>query len=288
MLQRIPKRLKPLELGRLFVPESVYLAGDRLRWQDGLAHFQVHLDQTNEVLDEFRALPLENGAEFYVKFAQKWGPLGLCRQHGLPCSHSERCMPRREGGPCPIDPETGRGQVWSEPLDGWRSYVAQCQAVLRVAAALQERGARAGIRDTKTGRCSREDWLLLGGWDVDQWAIDAQPTLLAQMLNRWLSLGAVKPLLVLGNEPTVYMAACADCGKGTGTYRLFGTLAWRLVLTVCRSDGLGHCNACGTTYVVTGHRPRRGSRTYCPQCRKGRVPHRDAQRDYTERRRNRR
>ena len=207
-------------------------------------------------MEDFRGLPPDGGPEAYLRYAKRWGPLGLCARHSLPCPHAEQCLPRR------------RGLVFSEPLGGWRDYVAQFAAALSLAAANQARK-----------KCSREDWRLLGGQGVT-WHLLAQQVLLAEALNRWLTLGSVRPRLLLAGDPVVYMESGSDCGYGSGSYPLFGTLVWQLVLVICRSDGLGRCSGCGVTYVVTGRGPRRGARTYCNLCREAGTPHRDAMRDY--------
>ena len=61
-------------------------------------------------------------------------------------------------------------------------------------------------------------------------------------------------------------------------------LAVRLAFAAAASKGFWVCANCGSPYLPP-RRPQRGRRNYCPECRKKRVPQRDAAREYKARKR---
>ncbi|MFZ0995777.1 MAG: hypothetical protein WAO09_07350 [Candidatus Dormiibacterota bacterium] len=98
-----------------------------------------------------------------------------------------------------------------------------------------------------------------------------QRATLAAFVDRWLALGAVRPVFrwAADQEPRLSFKAGG----------LFGALAVHLAVRVANGQGWAICNGCGAPYA-----PRRlvrsGRRAYCDQCRRDRVPDRDAHRDW--------
>ena len=94
------------------------------------------------MLDQFLSLANAN-AERICSFARKSGVLAICI-HEKPTSHSLDC----DMAPCPeID-------GWSEPLDRWRYYARQFQAVLRIADRLNanQLGEKRGLGCARSGQ----------------------------------------------------------------------------------------------------------------------------------------
>jgi hypothetical protein len=93
-----------------------------------------------------------------LKFARKYGPLGLC-VHGAPFGHRKkssntRCYePGRRGGPDKSNPVVRLTELHRESIEGWRRYSNRANGVLTVADKLRQ-----------DKRASERDWQWL--WDV--------------------------------------------------------------------------------------------------------------------------
>ncbi|HVB13761.1 MAG TPA: hypothetical protein VNH38_03265 [Candidatus Dormibacteraeota bacterium] len=100
-----------------------------------------------------------------------------------------------------------------------------------------------------------------------------QQTALAAFVDRWLELGAVRPVFQWTDQgPRLSFNAGG----------LFGALAVHLAVRVMNAQGWATCSGCGAPYAPWRQEPV-GRRTYCDGCRKKRVPVRDAARDYRAR-----
>ncbi len=214
------------------------------------------------------------------RYAYRWGPLGLCKEHRLPHTHTapSRFVAQQFGGlaahrePCaPSVRLHGGGWQFSEPLSAWQSYARQARALLNIAARLH---------DGNPGE--RKDWkVLYEGFGVVPSARPRGIALvlwerarLALFVSIWLELGNVRPVLTWWDE-----AAWVLAGPGLPGFGLFPALAVQLSLAVSATRGFATCSACGVWYP-TGRQPAAGRRRYCDKCRADKVPMREARRAY--------
>lgn len=279
---------RPLPASRCLTPVRVEIDGERLYYGrgEGLEVERLilrRISPPSELLDRF--VSLSNGSASAVKkFASKYGVLGIC-EHGLPCTH-QSCVPINSGWSC-MPMGWGRGDManspthdpW-EPLSSWFSYSARARALLNIAARLHQ------------GKCGLvNDWQQIHGTtpsqSLDNPSNDNEKRLLIEKwiltgeLNHWLSVGGVRPLIEWGlgkgsTQPRIVLSS------GRLPFGLFGAIGLQLLSAVARSDGLDVCCGCGTAYMP-GRRPNPNRRSYCPNCRKRKVPQRDASRAYYQR-----
>jgi hypothetical protein len=165
------------------VPPKIATAGDRICWSIRDWKGIRRVRPSRATLDQF--LTLANAdAEQICGFARKYGVLAIC-EHGKPTSHNLDCDMTH----CPeID-------GWSEPLDRWRYYAKQFQAVLRTADRLNR---------NELG--TKEDWAVLDPQQDPTFRTATEKTFcvaglagarhrLANIVNDFLDLGAVRPEL---------------------------------------------------------------------------------------------
>ena len=151
---------------------------------------------------------------------------------------------------------------WFEPLDRWRYYARQFQAVLRIADRLNA---------NQPGK--KEDWAVLDPQEDPMFATGTTKTLLAKglagarnrlcgIVNDFPELGAVRPeLFVEDSNWRIYY-------HSVGSGHLFGALAIQLVLAVASVDGFAICSACPNAYLPERW-PNPNQNHYCSkQCRK--------------------
>src|ERR1051325_11079925 len=112
--------------------DGEYLLWSLQNWTDAKAVRSKRL-----MFDQFLKLSHGTGDEI-CNFARRFGMLGICMHHKKPTSHNLIC-----------DLIPGPPGWWAEPLDSWRSYAHQFQAVLRIAE---------GLSRERIG--TKEDWAL--------------------------------------------------------------------------------------------------------------------------------
>lgn len=209
------------------------------------------------------------GNEAILAFARKWGVLELC-DHGLPCTHNhlqEYFMPNNW---CSPNKYTDGERRYFESLRRWKYYAEQARAMLSIAACL---------RHGNPGR--KEDWRLIFRWSREEKhptnfhgeEYDIDKRLLIYLVNRWVALGNVRPIL----------KSEGDCDFITFDTNLFGKLAAQMMMVVGGTNGLGYCSACGMPYAPQ-RQPKSSQRNYCQECRE-RAPWRDAKADQRRRER---
>ncbi len=228
---------------RFFIP-AVELRGSLLhyRWTE----HQILSQATNQgMLDDFLAL---SSAQDVLRFAGRYGVLGLCKVHALPA-----CQPQGHEQVAHCAPGS------PESVDAWLAYAQSARELLGRAVELHQAGSP---KDT--------DW-----WE------------LADQINRWLYLGNVVPVctpatrnpgldlsLVNGmllalrasgftvrpfpNAPAIKMPLIS------GFQGVFSVIAVQLFSAAAAKDGPALCYACGRIYMPT-RRPR-GERHYCQNC----------------------
>ena len=120
------------------IPPEIRTDGVHLFWSLRQYKKIKTVRPSRAMLDQFLKLA-DGSAEAICRFASKFGILGICAEHGQPTSHNLVC----ELAPGPVG-------WWAEPLDRWRLYAGQFQAILRLADELNRE---------RLGR--KEDWALL-------------------------------------------------------------------------------------------------------------------------------
>jgi hypothetical protein len=284
----------PVEPSYIPVPGEVELDGDRLVWRGVVAGMERTEYSNKDLLDRFITLADADKRQI-LSYARKWGVLHIC-EHGLPASHNpqhfglspeqtiEQCaplgwpeIPERFGIP---ENEEDMEQLFSgwEPIDSWRSYSRDAQAILNIAAAIYNRKPR-----------EREDWerLAENADALVQADVSTQQKYLVQAVKRWLVAGNVRPDIVLTSvgrsksnsvsEPRITLG-----GYGPAWGHLFGALACQLMYAITRAKGLAFCDGCGNT-SVPARRPRTDRRNFCKLCQKRGEAIRLASADYRER-----
>lgn len=171
-----------------------------------------------------------------------------------------------------------------EPLAWWRAYVLRARQLLEIAAELgrgKEPSAEAwgklngfteeARRARGLNRAPAAHWL-----DNPHWR-------LAENINWWLDLTGVAPYVVADHK--AFRTQLWSYSRG-----VIGLLAIQLLFAVNRAEALVICSGCGKPYParrvpLKGKRVGRSlaKRNYCDECKRKRVPQRDAARDYRTR-----
>lgn len=280
-----------------------------LVWSDRAAAERLAtgpVSPTRAVIPDVRALELfvrlaDAPAEEILHFAEGFGVLYICGDHGLPSTHYVSIHAAiggfhvPHGDPAIYDPEIPdpeireayrarkltekanyialykrgffnrcklnileTGEYW-EPLQAWRKYSREGQALLRIAA---------GLRAGQPG--ADDDWAVFYGRPLAEGvSLSDRRFFVSLIVDHWLTLGAVRPHLI-------WSEAAASISFGSRS--LFGTLATQLLLAVGTTRALAICAGCGRFFAPTRH-PKPDRRSYCSGCGR-RTAVRDASRDY--------
>lgn len=157
-----------------------------------------------------------------------------------------------------------------ERVDDWRRYAALADALLRFTA-VQVSG----------GRGSDTDWSTIckstAAKNLDRSHLTAaeQSAVTALAVNTWFALARGHRIVDLVK---------ARLQIRSGASNLLGVLITQIAHVMARSDESAVCANCNKAFPPKQPRSR-GSRRYCPKCRKDKVPQRDASRDWRRRRR---
>jgi len=277
------------------VPKSLALRLGRLCYS---GEGQIKSLDPKLLLDRFVSLGRPGSRdEEILEFAKRYGPLYLCKAHGMVSYHKPLLMSFSALGPPPIfgvdEPfkyewcwptvECQNPRTLSESLEKWRALATRANNLLRVATAVR-----------RTGEAPRALWEELDGFtgsfaqrDGASWAYLDEPwSRLAANLEYWIVAADVCVQVGTENQDLV-----ALLGSNPFTYSSFGLIAIQLLLAATRSEGLASCSGCGAPYIC-GRPPLVGKqvglwtakRSYCQNCRATKVPQRDAARDYRKRR----
>jgi hypothetical protein len=196
-----------------------------------------------------------------LRFAQRWGPLGLCREHGLPVLHKWRsvCLPAK------------RRDEFGEDVSQWLKLIARVKAILSIRAELSR--GRIG---------SPRNWRTLYGDDPLGPSIDDRRHLLAWSVSGLLDAANVRPMVFAEPQLGIYFGAPGiidmlaaraeplhekywEWLSNSGT--LYANLSIQLAFAVTNGLGLGTCDACGNFYQPS-KAPRAGERHFCQKCGK--------------------
>ncbi len=255
-----------------------------------------------------------------LRYARRWGVLGICRKHRLPGSHKtdfalSYCRPR-----C-WNEDAAAG--W-EPIESWRHYAQIARSVVIVSrhlrkgevlpwkdAALRPLGRHLSTRQILTGRFKWADALAsrqpktldegvemlanvlkerMAGKPPAIWGTKLEPLDLwqavADAVNEWLALGAVRPWLLLERDlgksrghararklPLLPRLVFAPEFRGVlaPTFPLFGTLGIQLAYVTISERGLFRCVSCGRWDEPTDGRQKYCKRDGCGNAARNRA-----------------
>lgn len=250
-----------LPQGLLWAPSVVEIDGDALVWM-GVSDCEFREVSARGALDTF--LRIRN-ADDVKHFSVRFGVLGLCPQHGLPQDHRTAPWPRWLS---PIDDDTDKpcGAIGRDSVTAWLDWVRRADALIRMAAELHK------------GHVPNHDlWLAASRVNLPRQQHIAQyRRLVGDLVNGWLSLGDVIPVVDWGCDPEPeFRLASGLATPGRGT---FGALAVQLMTTVTRSQTIAFCDGCKTPYFRTVRAPKPGQRNYCGTCHSEGRPARDRKR----------
>lgn len=288
-------RLKREEAPGLFrgwsVPGFLEIRGNSLAYRQ-MGGFDVRKpdrDSMDRLLKEFvllAAAPKED----VLRFAQRWGVLGLCK-HGFPATHKITISKQVSLLPIFKYCDVKNRQDWCyESLERWRYYARQVSAIASLAymPSILEPGEanpedRYGINIWPGSRVEiqglpgdEEDWKALFG---DMWfnflksdRVIAARHLITLAIERLFTMTHIRPAFIWQNrKPDFHF-----CGR-SDKHGLFESIVMQLMLNVSGSRGFSVCRECLNSFLIDQtHR----SASYCPECNK-KIQHRQAtQRHY--------
>ena len=237
------------------MPTEVRLRHGRLEfWRHRTDHSYRRLTPSRDLLTKFAGL-VASDEKVVLKYAQRWGPLGLC-DHDVPFLHhaveGRPCGPTRVGRP-PIA-EPGKHLLCCESIASWKKCAAEARELVNLSA------------KTHLGQLDRE-WFLARAETGDKHTLGWQERSLVRAINRWVELGDVNVWVTVQNGRF-------DITLGRAS--LFSALATQLAFATVRTRGFAVCVGCGRSFYP-GRRPNPSRANYCPTCgRSGAL--RDAQR----------
>ena len=294
------------------IPKRIALDGDRLRWTwtlgsdwPGITPSPL-IEPAAGLLEHFLRLR-EAPARQILRYAQRWGVLGLC-EHDFPAQHPPDYWPSRaiEMHGCPY--------AWDDPC-GFEAVRSSRGRPARAERSKRADGPSVNPRVDfhschvrgiyETGEYVGTPWEPLDAWRT--WARRAHAFLavaaalqdgelgaesdwrLTRDSNRktphtvtaawreltyyagyWLKAADVRPWPQF-QDGIVRFAIGSDWGHSP----LFGAIAVQLVLAICGAQGFAVCDACRNVYAPR-RAPRAGEQHYCQMCRDRKVPQRQA------------
>lgn len=200
-----------------------------------------------ETFEMFVALTEASDREI-LTYANKWGVLGLCREHLWPVGDN-------------LHPQCAK-VCEAEPISAWRKWSRIARALFEISQSLDD-GVEPELRLWES--------LLADGWvEGRRMKMERQKRIVASSINRWLEMGQVHPVLVWdAGEPRVSLG---PAGPWSGGHRggLFGALGIGLLENAGRYL-IATCSGCRKFYNPE-IRPKSGQDRYCQKCRDAGVP----------------
>jgi len=222
-----------------------------------------------------------------AKFADSYGVVLMCAEHGLPLSHSRTVGQQYEQYECDVE----GGQRPFVRIETYRELARRSRAILNLATRLHNSAARLHNRE----ETDPNDWAELGysekpisqrlpkSWkprkadlgERTQQAMDKRTQqereVLGEFIDTWLDQCAFR-LQFEWYEGPKYEGPSLQC-VASG---LVGAVAVAVMLAVAQCDGLAICTSCKGAYAPS-QKPKAGRNNYCPACR-GSGRSRDAKR----------
>ena len=203
-----------------------------------------------------------------LKFARKWGTLGICKLHGNP-GCGKRLLDGQVCGPEQVG-LVGKGLVWREPLWDWHIAIARANALRRIGESIQSGGAGSKSDwesliipvDHSAERVNRELARILAERGADHLG---QPWKSARSAKRkfswimqgWLDLGNVRPSFIWDRDRWAIKSSIP-----MRVWPLFGHLALYLAVAIAGGTQAVNCSFCGREYFPR-RRPTPGQRNCC-------------------------
>ena len=260
---------RPMQSGRLFVPQKIQVDGDSLTWSwvppwvpQGDEKRVTYRQAKPGMLADFIRLHDAND-ETILAYARKWGMLGLC-EHGLPCSHNQgtsgpSCLPMLV---TPLPRQKGSTFRLMEPLAAWRIWSRKAQSFINIGARLNQ-GKLPRVEDWQMLKDLRDSGLGETEHEPFMETVSNARAELAYELDGWISIGQVRPRISWRNDKACFSLDAVSSGPN-----LFGLLALNIAVAIASGDGekgLAVCSACGDSYIPT-RRPDPNRRNYCERC----------------------
>jgi hypothetical protein len=255
---------RPFPSGHLGVYENVSIRNGCVRFRGS----RRLVSPGDRMLLDFARLHAQPRQAF-VRFAAKWGPLGLCDVHPLE-AYGHRCdwkgmiLPRaweihREGMKLPPALEVrsekrNLGLFVNEPFEAWERASRSAAELLGIANQLEMLKLQSSDTRPRVDPRPPVEGVLFGA---------PAPAKLADQLhldlgvNAWLHDGGVRPRFT--SLPIPEEGGSRVTMEGNA---LYGALAVQLLLAVTKLDGIWICDNCGDFYVPTKH-PREGEHHFC-------------------------
>jgi hypothetical protein len=232
-------RLPSFPSDMICIPAEVWVEGNWLRW---LRHVDYTVAPPANVLSDFLNL---STAEDVLKFARRWGILGLCEKHGFPGWHTihDNDFGALKGRPCL--PYVSNG-AYGERIDYWLFLVQRARAILDVAARLHLH---------QPGK--EDDWMVILHPRHCEQSVAYQRRLLARLIDDWIRIGRVRPQFRWDNEQPTVELSCS----------LYSAIGLQLMSAASGQRGIGWCASCAQWFRTSGRAPKRSQRNYCDDCR---------------------
>jgi hypothetical protein len=230
---------------RLRPPASAWVEGGRLFYTEAEDTSKA-TTPSRRMLEEFMGLGQDAVGTKILRFAQRWGVLGIC-PHDFSLMFHLRCTARRARAKLP---SAAPGLAYWEPLETWRRIAALVRALMNMASRL-ERGelvhaADAALLDPGVRRLFEREITL-----------EQQRKLFALEVSTWLMGAGTRPCLSWEKARCVG-ALAYDGVLGAIGAQLYATLGRPLV----------PCSGCGA-WIRPDRMSSSGGATWCEKCRGG-------------------
>lgn len=230
-----------LPLGQLSIPKHIELAGNALYWYDDpLDDYRRDKVHDKGALNAFARIKTSDDI---LRFARRYGPLGLCK-HARPPMHRGKDGERRWCAP-----------FGSEPIKRWFDYIGLVDRCLNFAAQMKIDSNNIRIptkyfkRIASNPPANIPNVKMVPARGFGKW-------LVADTVNEWLGDAGIRLELNWDSEEPVLILTGGS---------VFGALGVQLLSSVT-SNTLAVCSGCGKPYLRKGRKPQPGRRNYCPTC----------------------
>jgi hypothetical protein len=260
----------------LALPATVFVADGSLQWQLDPKSLSYAPPIRPPVLDRFMDIQEDQGVE---GFAREYGPLRICKEHGLPASHADGCPLDRGFAGTFIEPT----ERWFELAKQMRSLKAACSALAKGQLMALDDVHNLGLgmavgRDRETTPEENPFGLVLSEGqsaptdDDIRAQVGLERVVLAAYIEKWYGYAGFGARVDWrdGADPWVQW-------KGTG---LFASLLLCLMTKITDSAVAVLCaGECGERIPKRG-----GGRTWCEDCRRAGLAQKAAKDDFLARR----
>jgi hypothetical protein len=266
---------QPITGAATAIPDSVSISNGHLVWSSR-GHFK-RLSHPENVLSAFIRLASESEPDAILNFAKDYGPLWLCKRHGIAAWHRPLIHNRNAFGPAPlVGEEINLLSLWCAPgrvreqfyeaLARWRTLALRARNLLLIAVQLH-RGQTPPREAWTEVDGETEDFRKFGAW---AW-LDDPWNRLVENLNWWLEC-ANTSALVEGKSGKLQLVLRSRFIPSALTI-----IALQIILATMRAQGLLTCR-CGAPFPSQSPK-----RVYCDDCLAKKIPGRDAARAYRKR-----